>query len=163
MSPVPAEWVRDPSIPLCFDTNVLYHPAAARRLLARTRARFPTRDLLMPVWVIAEKTRQLRQQFGSSYDSNLINDFLDDPVVALKIVHFDREIAMTHWLDVVSVYDNVAWEERERARFADHGVYTSARAHAAILVTRDEELRRRVVADNYLPGTITGDELLAAL
>jgi hypothetical protein len=163
VSTVPAERILDPSIPLCFDTNALYRPAAARKLLERTRARFPARDLLMPVWVIAERTRQLRQQFGSAYNNNLINDFLDDRTLALKIVAFDREVAMTHWLDIVSVYDKAAWQERERSRFADHGIYASARARAALLVTGDEELRQRLTADNYLPGTITADELKSVL
>jgi hypothetical protein len=156
---VPVERVLDPSIPLCFDTNVVFVNGATRRFLDRIRERFPTRHMLLPALVIAERTRQLREKYRESYDPLQVDNFLNDDKLKLKVVSFNRILATTHWLDVVSIYDKKAWQERERSRFADHGIYASARARSAILVTGDGELRARLLADNYTPGTITADEL----
>lgn len=164
MSSSPIENVRDPSIPLCFDTCALpgRKSPGALKFLRRIRKCFPQRDLLLPAFVIAEAIRQLKldlMEQGIQYDQIFVDNFLNDRDLAIKIIDFNRDVTYPHWLDVVGCYTDADWDETQKARFADHGMYASARARGAILVTNDKKLRRTIKGDGYHPGAITKDAL----
>lgn len=160
-----AEQLRDPSIPLCFDANVIGPRARLnpRPFLDKIRRRGPSRPLIVPAIVVAESVRQLYKRFGDAYNPHLIQVFLDDSVINLKVVDFDRRTAELHWLACVGRFTEEDWRKGQRARFADHAVYAIARSVGAILITQETELREQMEKDNYQPGWATQEELQQAL
>ncbi|MDG4594583.1 MAG: hypothetical protein P9F75_02640 [Candidatus Contendobacter sp.] len=166
--------LHDENIPLCFDTNAIFGSRAGPELLRKIRERFRARKLLIPAWVVAERSRQLKMQYGTRFNRSLIEGFLADPELELELLAFDRDVALSGWLDVVERFqDNEwRWEEQptskprpcaERCRTGDHIVYALALAHRALLVTGDKPLLRQVAADGAYPGAIGVDRLRALL
>lgn len=164
--------IRDPKIPLCFDTSAIWSEHIYRAL-RKVRGTFPERALLLPVIVVAERARQLRVKYGDGFNWQMIKNFIDNAYLRLDVIAFERTTvvpagepppgaAESPWLSVVGRFEEKTWEAAERARFADHAVYATARAAGAILVVEDKPFRRQVETDGYSPGAITMERLLDA-
>jgi len=169
------------NIPLCFDTSAIFGEKTAKSFLTSVRKRFPNRKLLIPTWVVAERSRQLKLERGNKFDLSKIRGFLDDSEIKSELVGFDREIVMrlegnklqSDWLKVVSQFGDQewAWEKRplpkenkdqpcaQRCRTGDHIVYAIALRHGALLVTEDKQLLAQVLKDGAYPGAIRAKEL----
>ena len=160
-------------IALCFDTSAIYGNRVGPALLEAIRERFPTRKLLIPAWVVAEKTRDLKAIHGPDFRLEEIEGFLQDDELDLNIVAFDENVSLNGWLEVTERLGPKGWkwEKRdlpkvrkeqpcaERCRSGDYIVYAIARTHKALLVTEDKELREQVERDGTYPGVITAREL----
>ena len=155
----------DESVPLCFDTNAIFGKTSSTHLLESARKRFPERRLLIPAWVVAERGRQLKIEYGEEFDSSVIETWLNKLSIKAEVLAFDQEVALGKWLDVVGRFQNSEWswtgqplsEKRpcaERCRTGDHIVYALALTHGALLVTGDEGLLEQVAADGAYPGAI---------
>lgn len=166
--------IHDENIPLCFDTNAIFGSRAGPELLRKIREHFRARKLLIPAWVVAERSRQLKMQYGTKFNRSLIEGFLADPELGLELLAFDRDVALSGWLDVVGRFSDKEWGWKtqpsekprpcaERCRTGDHIVYALALTHGALLVTGDGGLLKQVAADGAYPGAIDVDQLKALL
>jgi hypothetical protein len=167
-------------IPLCFDTNSIFGKKAGPAFLINIRERFPKRRLLIPTWVVAERSRQLKLKYGEKFKLSEIRDFLQDADIAIELVGFDDTVMrleqnklQSDWLKVVGQFEDNewAWEKRllpkenkdepcaQRCRTGDHIVYAIALRHSALLVTEDKQLLDQVLKDGTYPGAIRAKEL----
>lgn len=164
----------DETIPLCFDTNSIYGNIGGPALLMKIRERFQSRKLLVPAFVVAERSRQLKAEKGDKFNRSWIEDFLSDEDLKLQVLPFDQEVALGGWLDVVGRFSDKAWSWKtqppekprpcaERCRTGDHIVYALALTHGALLVTGDGGLLKQVAADGTYPGAIDVAQLKALL
>ncbi|MBK8252392.1 MAG: hypothetical protein IPK82_06950 [Polyangiaceae bacterium] len=168
--------LKNPHIPLCFDTSAVFGKSGAPKDLGVIRKRFPTRLLIIPSIVAAERIRQLRADFGTGFNWQLIHNFLDDPKLNLQIYPFagstvrarrsHNERTISYWLDVVGAIDKDEWKKREKGRFADHAIFAIARESGSILVTSENQtgsgLRQQVELSGYQPGMATMQVILDA-
>lgn len=167
-------------IPLCFDTNSIFGEKAGPEFLINIRQRFPNRKLLIPTWVVAERSRQLKLKYGETFKLSEIRDFLQDPDIAIELAGFDDTVMrleenklQSDWLKVVGQFEDREWDWRKRAlpkiredqpcaqrcRTGDHIVYAIALRHSALLVTKDDQLLNQILKDGVYPGAIHAEEL----
>lgn len=163
----------DESVPLCFDTNAIFGKTSATDFLESIRRRFPARRLLIPAWVVAERGRQLKIEYGEEFDSSMIETWLKKPSIKAEVLAFDQEVALGGWLDVVGRFQNSEWswtgqplsEKRpcaERCRTGDHIIHALALTHGALLVTNDKGLLS-VAANCSFLGAIEVEQLKTLL
>jgi len=63
------EKARDPLVPLCFDTSAIFGKVSFASFLGRVRRTFPARRLILPAWVVAERSRQLHEEYGNQFEA----------------------------------------------------------------------------------------------
>jgi predicted nucleic acid-binding protein len=168
-------FLQQADMPLCFDTSAIYGNVEGARLLQKVRDQFPRRELIIPAWVVAEKLRHMRQRMGANFRMSLVESFLSDQDLRLRVVSFSLKTATDAWLGVVKNFTDDEWRwERlpkeytprpcaQRCRTGDHIVYAVAREHRALLVTRDDGFIAQVQRDVYLPGAVHIQELQSML
>lgn len=168
------ELIADETIPFCFDTNAIYGEREGPYFLEHIRDRFPTRRLLIPIWVVAERCRQLKVKRKDKFKRSLIESFLANPDLKVEVLAFDQETALSSWLDVVGRFSDKEWDWKgqppekprpcaERCRTGDHIVHALALTHGALLVTDDKGLLKQVVADRAYLGAIDVNQLKTLL
>jgi len=167
----------DPAVPLCFDTSAVRGFRAATIFLARCRASWPERPLLLPAIVVAEQVRHWIVAKPTEFDGSKFASFL----VNYTVAGFDDETALDAWPQVLEQlrpappapwpwrYDEAPaplTRARRQAcaqvcRWPDHAIQAIALRHRALLVTEDLSLIEAMRP--YEPGAVSKADIEALL